>query len=80
MDFEKASERRKKGQLEKIEEAGKNEISRRFGDTDQDLETERQQSEVNSSSLRSDSNSNSLRPDVQKSDDNPQSEEGKRAA
>ena len=73
MDTEKlkeATERRKKGELEEIEDTARNEINKRFGSGESDEGTGRQQTEPRSDSLRSEK-SNSLRKDVQIEDENP---------
>lgn len=73
MDTEKlkeATERRKKGELEEIEDTARNEINKRFGSGESDKGTGRQQTEPRSDSLRSEK-SNSLRKDVQIEDENP---------
>ena len=71
--FSEATEQRKKSELpdDKVEEAGRNEIGRLFGEGNPDEGTARQQQREGSNSLRSDVDSNSLRRDVQRSDTNP---------
>ena len=74
MDDEKlkgAAERRKKGELDEIEDTARNEISKRFGSGESDPGKGRQQTMPESDSLRSDTNSNSLRKDVEIEDENP---------
>ncbi len=76
MDTEKlreATERRKKGELDEIEDTSRNEISKRFGSGESDPGKGRQQTMPGSDSMRSDTNSNSMRKDVQLEDENPNS-------
>jgi len=72
-EFREATERRKRAELDddKIEDAARNEISRRFGEGNPDAGAARQQQREDSNSLRSDVESDSVRPDVQRSDGNP---------
>ncbi|HZU45606.1 MAG TPA: hypothetical protein VE994_23215 [Terriglobales bacterium] len=82
MDTEKLreqTERRKKGELDEIEDTARNEISKRFGSGESDPGTGRQQTEPGSDSLRS-QESNSLRKDVQIEDANPNPAKPKNAA
>ena len=71
--FREATEQRKESELpdDKIEDAARNEISRRSGEGNPDAGAARQQTREGSNSLRSDVESNSLRRDVQRSDENP---------
>lgn len=72
--FRHATEERKNSELpdDKIEDAARNEISRRSGEGNPDAgAAQQQQTRQGSDSLRSDVNSNSLRRDAQRSDENP---------
>ena len=72
-EFREATEHRKKSELpeNKIEDAARNEISRRSGEGNPDAGAARQQTREGSDSLCPDVESNSLRRDVQRSDANP---------
>ena len=70
--FREATEQRKKSELpdDKIEDAARNEISRRFGEGDANSGAARQHNREGSNSLLPDSDSNSVRREVQQSDAN----------
>jgi len=71
--FREATQQRKNSELpdDKIEDAARNEISRRFGEGEPDSGAAKQQNREGSNSLRPDVDSNSVRKDVQRSDANP---------
>ncbi len=66
-----ATEQRKKGELDEIEDVARNEIARRFGEGDIDKGTAQHQAHTGANSLRTQTPSDSLRRDVQISDANP---------
>ncbi len=70
-ELRQATEQRKKGELDEIEDVARNEIARRFGDPGVDQGTAQHQEDTGANSLRSQTPSASQRRDVQISDANP---------
>ncbi len=70
-ELRQATEQRKKGELDDIEDVARNKIAQRFGDPGVDQGTAQHQEHTGSNSLRTQTPSDSQRRDVQISDANP---------